>query len=139
MGDHRLDFHSTFRRLASFKPSLIEPEHKPALDDFISSILALTPEPNLLDRQRAIGEWKNWLTVYAERIGSEKEEWTRGKTEANVDKEREEEARRANPRFVLRQWVLEEVIKAVEKDAKSGKRVLSKVLQVSIIMPGGKE
>ena len=130
MGDHRLDFHSTFRHLASFKASLIQPENKPALDEFISGILALTPEPNLLDRQRATGEWKNWLAVYAERIDSEREEWTKGRPNIDVDAEREKEARGANPRFVLRQWVLEEVIKAVEKDAESGKRILRKVLQV---------
>jgi len=36
-----------------------------------------------------------------------------------------------NPRFVLRQWVLEEVIKKVEKDPDSGKKILGKVLQMA--------
>ena len=131
MGNHRLDFHSTFRHLVSFKPSLIQPENEPALDDFIGAILTLTPEPNLLDPQRATEDWKNWLTVYSRRIESEREEWTQGKLDIDVDTERERETREVNPRFVLRQWVLEEVIRAVEKDAKSGNRVLRKVLQVS--------
>ena len=43
------------------------------------------------------------------------------------------EMRAANPRFVLKQWVLEEVIRKVESDPGTGKRVLAKVLQVSSI------
>ena len=38
--------------------------------------------------------------------------------------------RLVNPRFVLRQWLLEEVIRRVERDSTSGKRVLAKVLHV---------
>jgi len=45
---------------------------------------------------------------------------------------REEEMRGANPRFVLRQWVLEEVIKRVDEDWESGKGILAKVLEVRI-------
>ena len=37
-----------------------------------------------------------------------------------------------NPRFVLRQWLLEEVIKKVEEDSKTGKQVLAKVFQVRL-------
>ena len=48
-----------------------------------------------------------------------------------MDAERERAMRAANPRFVLRQWVLEEVIRRVEADADSGKRVLAKTLQLS--------
>ena len=47
-----------------------------------------------------------------------------------LDAARERAARAANPRFVLRQWVLEEVIKKVEEDMDNGKRILAKVLQV---------
>lgn len=52
-------------------------------------------------------------------------------TEVGWEAAREKAARDANPRFVLRQWVLEEVIRKVEEDAVSGRRVLRKVLQVS--------
>ncbi|KAK7690812.1 hypothetical protein QCA50_005912 [Cerrena zonata] len=116
MGDHRLDFHSTFRRLAYFRPSIIQPENKEILETYISSILALTPEPNL-----------------SSVIERERNEWVKDGAEGEVDLDsaREKEAKEANPRFVLRQWVLEEVIKAVEKDASSGKRILRKVLQMA--------
>ena len=46
------------------------------------------------------------------------------------DEERERAMRSVNPRFVLRQWVLEEVIKSVEGDVGEGRRVLGKVMQV---------
>ena len=36
----------------------------------------------------------------------------------------------ANPRFVLRQWLLEEIIKRVQDDTATGKRALAKVHEV---------
>jgi len=41
---------------------------------------------------------------------------------------RKKEARLANLRFVLRQWVLEEVIAKVEADAQNGRHVSAKVM-----------
>lgn len=132
MADHRLDFHSTFRRLAYFRPSMAKPVEgsegdNPALVQFVSSLLTLTPEPQMVDIFKATSDWKAWLKTYAARIESERAEW---EGEGDFDAAREHAARAANPRFVLRQWVLEEVIKKVEEDADSGKRVLAKVLQV---------
>ena len=76
--------------------------------------------------------WKRWLEKYAARIEAEKDAWVDDDTTAfNLDESREREAKAANPRFVLRQWVLEEVIGKVEKDSKSGKRVLAKVMQMA--------
>lgn len=88
-------------------------------------------------------EWKDWLGKYAERVVREKEEWegsksmangVNGKGEAKSGNEWEEkrmrEMRGKNPRFVLRQWVLEEVIKKVEDDSKEGKKVLAKIMHV---------
>ncbi len=124
MEDHKLDFHGTFRRLCFFKPSLAASED--ALKGFVDSLLELTSEPERLDHIRAQSDWSGWLRRYAARIESERDHWG-----ADVDAEREGEAKGANPRFVLRQWVLEEVIKKVETDASSGKRILRKVLNVS--------
>ncbi|KAI6018084.1 hypothetical protein BKA83DRAFT_4318207 [Pisolithus microcarpus] len=47
----------------------------------------------------------------------------------------------SNPRFVLRQWLLEEVIKKVEDDPATGKHVLGKVMQMacSPCKPWGRE
>ncbi|TFY52212.1 hypothetical protein EVJ58_g10140 [Rhodofomes roseus] len=77
---------------------------------------------------KAVDDWRAWLRKYGARIESERGEWGRDGTD--VDAERTREMRGANPRFVLRQWVLEEVIKHVERDVDSGKRLLAKVLQV---------
>jgi len=129
MQDHRLDFHSTFRKLSSFKPSLINfsvhPNQAP-LEGFIQELLSLSP--NTMDHTKATEEWLAWLDKYAARIESEKDEWT---DENDVDAAREKASKGANPRFVLRQWVLEEVIAKVEKDSESGKRSLAKVLNMA--------
>lgn len=95
------------------------------LEGFIVKLLATTSEPQRLDHGKATSDWLAWLDKYARRIESESEEWG-----SDVDREREKAARAANPRFVLRQWVLEEVIKKVESDSDSGKRVLAKVMHV---------
>lgn len=131
MADHKLDFHSTFRRLAYFRPSMAAPTgdgENPALDEFIKSILSSTPEPAMVDMFKATADFRAWLKTYAARIQDEAAEW---EGESDFDAAREREMRAANPRFVLRQWVLEEVIKKVEDDANTGKRVLAKVLHMA--------
>ncbi|OBZ72114.1 hypothetical protein A0H81_07825 [Grifola frondosa] len=126
MEEHALDFHGTFRRLAFFRPSMVS--DAPQSDAFIAGVLALTSEPDRLDRQKAVVDWRAWLERYAVRIMSERGEWS---GEGDLDGKREAAAKAANPRFVLRQWVLEEVIRTVEQDADSGKRILRKVLQMA--------
>ncbi|KAF8223101.1 UPF0061-domain-containing protein [Tricholoma matsutake] len=138
MEAHRLDFHSTFRTLCSFKPSMLptdtakEQNTTPTptpLEALITKLLAATSDPQHLDHGKATSDWLAWLDRYAQRIESEHEEW--GLDGGDVDGERERAARTANPRFVLRQWVLEEVIKKVEEDANSGKRVLAKIMHMA--------
>ncbi|KAG7098670.1 hypothetical protein E1B28_000584 [Marasmius oreades] len=121
--NQKLDFHRTFRVLSSFRPSMEGEE----LDKYIQSLLSNISEPLMVDEMDAKREWREWLGKYKDRILSEQELWTGEEWE----KLRVEEAKRANPRFVLRQWVLEEVIRKVEADAESGKRVLGKVLQMA--------
>ena len=79
-------------------------------------------------------DWTPWLRKFAARIEKDKGEWTsKDDTTGEQDKwyeRRTEETLRANPRFILRQWVLEEVIAKVERDPVSAKRVLAKVLEV---------
>jgi uncharacterized protein YdiU (UPF0061 family) len=123
-----LDFHSTFRKLSAFRPGYIQ-DNGEKLDDFISHLLESTPRPEKLDRAKASTDFKAWLTKYSDRILKEREEW--GSTsQEEVDALRQKEMNGVNPRFVLRQWVLEEVIAKVEKDSVSGKRILAKVLKV---------
>jgi serine/tyrosine/threonine adenylyltransferase len=143
MSTHRLDFHSVFRKLAYFHPSLLESSvhidgnpdtasepnsgaTQSPLEKFVSALLSQTPH-DLLDTTQAAKDVLAWLDKYAQRIESERAEWGEG-----ADQKREEAALAANPRFILRQWVLEEVIKKCGQDADSGKRVLRKVLQVGL-------
>jgi uncharacterized protein YdiU (UPF0061 family) len=128
MEQHNLDFHSTFRKLSSFRPGYVQDDNK-TLDAFISHLLESTPHPEKLDKVKASTDFKVWLTKYSSRILEDREEWGSGSQE-EVDAARKREMDRVNPRFVLRQWVLEEVIAKVEKDATSGRRILAKVLKV---------
>jgi len=82
-------------------------------------------------REGASTLWKDWLEKYATRIESENEEWASASSGGDWQAQREKDARLANPRFILRQWVLEEVIAKVEADAQNGRCVLAKVMQVS--------
>ena len=145
MESSQLDFHSTFRTLSTFKPSLLSLPQDPtpdstnfkespisiALHQFITNILSATPEPQRLDYGAVTGEWLGWLDRYSMRIRDEEAEWTAASEDIDIDNEREQEMKNVNPRFVLRQWVLEEVIGKVERDSESGKRVLAKVMHVS--------
>ena len=146
MESSQLDFHSTFRTLSNFRPSLLalpqdigpnstnskESPISIALHQFITNILSATPEPQRLDYGTVTGEWLGWLERYATRIKDEEAEWTvAANADIDIDNEREQEMKNVNPRFVLRQWVLEEVIGKVERDSDSGKRVLAKVMHVS--------
>lgn len=127
----KLDFHLSFRHLTTFRPSLLASESA-ALDQFVDVLLGYTSDPQSIQRDEAVQSWKRWLEKYAARIEAEKDAWVDDDTAAfNLDESREREAKAANPRFVLRQWVLEEVIGKVEKDSKSGKRVLAKVMQMA--------
>ena len=147
MEQQHLDFFSTFRTLCSFKPSLLtqvdatptsadnDNDHttiSPGLHQLITKLLSGSVEQERLDHGAATSEWLGWLERYAARIEDERAEWTGF---ADVDSARATEMRGANPRFVLRQWVLEDVIKGVERDSDSGKRVLAKVMHVSSVVP----
>jgi uncharacterized protein YdiU (UPF0061 family) len=124
---HKLDFHISFRTLCDFEPEMVKDEAK--LNAFIERLHRGTPDASLVDRAAATQAWKEWLTAYAIRIEAEQDAWTAQSNGWIAS--RAEEMRAANPRFVLRQWVLEEAIKRVERDPESGRRVLRKVLHVS--------
>ena len=130
MEEHKLDFHSTFRNLSVFRPGYTK-DSEQELNAFISLILKSTPRPEKLDQAKASADFKVWLTKYSDRILEEREEWD-GSSQDEIDLIRGKQMNEVNPRFVLRQWVLEEVIAKVEKDAVSGRRVLAKVLEVRI-------
>jgi uncharacterized protein YdiU (UPF0061 family) len=126
MEEQKLDFHSTFRKLCSFRPSMLEEGNAAELNTYISEMLLLSPEP--VSDDAAFRAVRAVLEPYAARILAERQD---SADPNGFDGERKEAMRAANPRFVLRQWVLEEVIKRVERDNKNGRRVLAKVLQMA--------
>jgi len=77
-----------------------------------------------MNRDKAHGDLKTWLNTYSSRIQDESSEW-------ESESSRQTAMKGVNPRFVLRQWVLEDVISKVESDPQAGKRILAKVLQMA--------
>jgi uncharacterized protein YdiU (UPF0061 family) len=126
LADQRLDFHGALRALASFRPSLLSPAASADLEAFVARLLALSARPEWVDGASATRAWLGWLEAFGARICDERGEGADGGAARCAA------ARARNPRFVLRQWVLEEVIARVEKDPVGGRRVLSKVMQVRL-------
>ncbi|KAI6024620.1 hypothetical protein PISMIDRAFT_19219 [Pisolithus microcarpus 441] len=129
--NHRLDFHVTFRRLAFFRLHILRGDADSgatALEGFIAGLLEGTPESERLDTGRAAEKWHARLDTFAARIESDK---TSGEWGEDFDEARKRAAMAANPRFVLRQLMLEGVIENIGDDPATGKHVLGKVMQVS--------
>ncbi|KAG9093784.1 hypothetical protein FS749_013736 [Ceratobasidium sp. UAMH 11750] len=100
-------------------------EHTP-----LTSLLTRLTPPELVpreSREKACRDIIAWLEKYAVRILEDRDEaWT------EVDlADRERRMRAVNPRFVLRQWVLEEVIADLDEDMEKGRSVLVKVLDMA--------
>ncbi|KAI0056511.1 hypothetical protein BV25DRAFT_1920950 [Artomyces pyxidatus] len=100
LADHKLDFHLTLWHLCAFQPALLALTTEPALEDFLNTLFSYTSTPEWLQHVTATQAWLAWLRKYG-----------KGRS-----------LRTANPRFVLRQWLLDEVIAKVEADAVSGRR-----------------
>jgi len=127
MRDYKLDFHSTFRRLCFFRPSMLTaPDSENTLQAFIESLFSASFEG---DKENAGKEWTEWLRKLAARVSEEKVKST--DDVVAFEGKREKAMARANPRFVLRQWVLEEIIKRVQDDVHVGKRALAKVHEMA--------
>ncbi|KAG6830659.1 hypothetical protein H0H92_015556 [Tricholoma furcatifolium] len=145
-----LDFHGTLRRLGGFRGRVVGAdggEGDADRDrDRVAQFVEMVVGPEKVseagwarEREGVVREWRAWLGVYEERLGraGEVAAWV-ADADADADastndpeSRREQAMRLANPRFVLRQWVLEEVIKRVERDAESGRRVLAKVMRMA--------
>jgi uncharacterized protein YdiU (UPF0061 family) len=122
-----LDFHASFRHLCFFRSSMAPDQ----LDRFVDGLLECAPDAKeryaskAEKRQQAVDQVKAYLEKYSTRISNELDKWN------NNEDERQATMLGVNPRFVLRQWVLESVIAAVEKEPHKGRRILAKVLHVS--------
>ncbi|WVQ99689.1 hypothetical protein IAU59_006828 [Kwoniella sp. CBS 9459] len=113
---HSIDFHTSFRLLSSFKP--LQTVSDPAyLDTFASDFVKQTTTSRPADSVGlAKDAFKAWLKVYANRASSDEEKASYGIAEAvEFEQAREKAMKSVNPRFVLRQWVLEETIAKMEQ------------------------
>ncbi|KAG8835220.1 hypothetical protein FRC17_004782 [Serendipita sp. 399] len=125
-----LDHSSTFRTLSRFTPQLMGEAYASQFEFFLLSLDATSQCAKVGESTEAPAElWRRWLQKFANRIEEEREEWSN--SDADWLDAREKYMLSVNPRFILRQWVLEEVIKKVEADAVSGRKVLAKVLQMA--------
>ena len=154
---HSLDFHASFRLLTQYKPTSAEPpesEIAPFLED-IESVMPAAYPSGVSDAQEA---FVPWLKAFAARIHhpTEQAAWEAFVLESkNGDSivlsveerfgpqkeldgwrdKRQEQMRRVNPRFVLRQWVLEDTIGKLEscgpEDVAEARQTLSRVLDMS--------
>lgn len=104
MSQHHLDFSRTFRLLSQFTTA-----DSPHNDRFLDMICPKSSVPEYI-RDSAHGEWKEWLQKYQARVEDSDKA-------AGLDvSTRRKRMQAANPRFILRQWVLEEAISRLEKD-----------------------
>lgn len=116
MQDYELDFNRTFRFLCQFKSV-----DDATTDRLLDLMVPTSSVPHYLQDQ-AKPAWKEWLRIHEARL-------TASEQKAGVDASgREQRLQAANPRFVLRQWVLEEVIARLKKDKDT--EILSKVLEM---------
>jgi uncharacterized protein YdiU (UPF0061 family) len=107
LAKHLVDYHHFFRSLCSYRTT--------------SSNVSSNSIQNLLKRShnlnQALSDFNSWFEIYKQRLLSEDSD----------DINRSIKMKQINPKFVLRNWVAEEVIERVEK---GDKEVLKRVLRM---------
>jgi uncharacterized protein YdiU (UPF0061 family) len=123
---HGLDYSSTLRSLTTFRPEFLGSAQNSSLEHLLS---ALTSSPNNCDIKSASDDWLGWLEKFKVRIELDANEW---KSDAGSWLEtREKEMKNYNPRFVPRQWVMEELIKKLQEDEITARPMLTKILEMT--------
>ncbi|GKT57015.1 hypothetical protein ColTof4_11167 [Colletotrichum tofieldiae] len=120
METHELDFNHFFRRLSSVKLSEIadeESRRETAARFFHAEGVAGGEDKGRADIGAWLGKWRARVV----------EDWGE---DASQDAERETAMKAVNPNFVPRGWVLDEIIKRVEKDGE--RDVLRRVMQMAL-------
>ncbi|KAG9004585.1 hypothetical protein FRB94_002261 [Tulasnella sp. JGI-2019a] len=151
MQKHKMDFHSTFRHLTTFRASwILDPQGADSDGPLHTFLKVLLPSDEAATN--GTKDWLDYLGHFAARINSEEEqnEWKKlaasSESSDGWESVRETYIKRHNPRFVLRQWNLEEVIASLVADAEAiskgetrvgggspskGRQVLNKVLEMA--------
>lgn len=104
MESHHLDYSRTFRLLSQYTSTT-----SANFDKFLDKFAPKTQVPDYLHGNYR-SEWKEWFQKYEKRL--EESEKEAGATLSD----RSARIKAANPRFVLRQWILEEAISRLRKD-----------------------
>ncbi|GAA5889466.1 hypothetical protein JCM6882_007038 [Rhodosporidiobolus microsporus] len=111
---HELDFTHSHRLLTQFT-STSSPSFQHLLD-------ALLP-PASSSSSTARTDWTSWFKSYEARLA---------KDGADAASTRRQRMDAVNPRFTLRQWVLEETIRKVDKEGAAGVEQLERVLDMAL-------
>jgi uncharacterized protein YdiU (UPF0061 family) len=122
-----LDFHHFFRRLSSLTVDELATEE--ARREKASVFFHKEGAPKLMSETDARDKLAKWLASWRERII---EDWK--EEDGNVSEARDEERIRAmkqvNPNFVPRGWILDEVIRRVEKEDE--REVLDRIMHMAL-------
>lgn len=121
-----LDFNLFFRRLSSVRVDELETEEarkdKAAVFFYSDGVTGLGGEA---EGRKRVGEW---LEKWRQRI---LEDWGDGQSVSDEqDKERMRAMKKVNPNFIPRGWILDEVIKRVEKEDE--REVLDRIMQLAL-------
>lgn len=129
------DFGAAFRLLAAFQPSRADEDGYVGAfaKRFVGATTAGLPPDSV---SRAEEDSCAWLRVYAARAGCEAEVAGWNSDGTAWEEARAAAMRKVNPRFVLRQWVLEEVIRTMDaalksEDVPTARRALALVLDLT--------
>ncbi|GAA5952039.1 hypothetical protein JCM21900_006230 [Sporobolomyces salmonicolor] len=113
MERNELDFTNTFRRLSQFTTT-----SAPSFSTLLDVLLPAASTSSTNDR----ADWTVWFKTYESRLE---------KDGADAAASRRERMNAGNPRFTLRQWVLEETIRKVDKEGDAGLEQLERVLYMA--------
>ncbi|GAA5825179.1 hypothetical protein JCM11251_006131 [Rhodosporidiobolus azoricus] len=111
---YELDFTNSHRLLSQFTTT--------ASSSFQLLLDALLPAASS-SSSNARTDWTAWFETYEERLA---------KDGADAASTRRQRMDAVNPRFTLRQWVLEETIRKVDKEGPAGVEQLDRVLDMSL-------
>lgn len=122
-----LDFNHFYRRLSGIKTADISTAE--ARREAASIFFHKEGPPKLVDEAEAKGQIADWLEKWRARIV---EDWKEGGEDVSAAKEEEriKAMKQVNPNFVPRSWILDELIRRVEKDGE--RDVLDRVMHMAL-------
>ncbi|KAL1411379.1 hypothetical protein Q8F55_002335 [Vanrija albida] len=134
---HGADFHASLRELSNFEPSKIDDDayRRAYAKRWVANTTIDLQSDSAMRAEEGITAW---LRVYAARASApaEKAAWDKDAPDGEWEAIRTVAMRAVNPRFVLRQWLLEETIKNVDdklkaNDVPGARKTLARVLDLA--------